>query len=44
MTTTQNDLRGIEKTCEWDEQCPNTAVSFRDGTPVCDYHASMPQS
>jgi len=39
----KDDLQAIEKTCEWDDACHNTAVTFRDGKAACDYHANTPE-
>jgi len=38
----EKDLQTIEKTCEWDSACMDTAVTFRNGKAACDYHANRP--
>jgi hypothetical protein len=37
--TTAEALQEIEKECELDEKCRQTAVTFVDGKAACEYHS-----
>lgn len=32
-------LQGIEQECEVDDACRQTAVTYLDGVPACEYHS-----
>jgi hypothetical protein len=37
--TTTEALREMEKECELDEKCRQTAVTYVDGKAACEYHS-----
>jgi len=39
MTTVKESLQEIEKECEMDKKCRQTAITYVDGVPACDYHS-----
>jgi len=41
VESTEESLNRIEKECEMDRKCHQTAVTFVEGTPACEYHAGV---